>query len=70
MKTQQPPTVVGDVIFVEERRVGERARMGEVLEILGEPGHEHYRVRWEDETETIFYPSAGTAKIKHEKPRR
>ena len=60
----------GDVIVVEERHVGERGRMGEIVEVLGEPGHEHYRVRWEDGPETIFYPTAGTATIKRTAPIR
>jgi hypothetical protein len=28
------------------------------MEVLGEPGHEHYRVRWEDGHESVFYPSS------------
>ena len=56
MSEQAPRTVVGDVIVVEGHRVGEGRRTGEILEILGSPGHEHYRVRWEDGRETIFYP--------------
>jgi hypothetical protein len=32
--------------------------------VLGEPGHEHYRVRWEDGSETIVYPSSD-AKVEH-----
>jgi hypothetical protein len=59
----------GDVIVVEERRVGEKARSGEILEVLGEPGHEHYRVRWEDEHESVFYPSSN-ATIRRGKARR
>ena len=48
----------GDVIVIEGHHVGEGRRTGEILEVLGERGHEHYRVRWEDESETIFYPSS------------
>ena len=36
--------------------MGESTRTAEILEVLGEPGHEHYRVRWEDDRETIYYP--------------
>ena len=32
--------------------------------MLGEPGHEHYRVRWEAGDETVFYPS-NDATIQH-----
>lgn len=46
----------GDRIVVTGHRVGEPERTGEILELLGEPGHERYRVRWDDGHETIFYP--------------
>jgi Domain of unknown function (DUF1918) len=48
----------GDVIAIHGHRVGEAERLGEVLEVLGEPGHEHLRVRWEDGHESVFYPSS------------
>ncbi len=48
----------GDVVIVEGHRVGESRRLGEILEVLGTAGHEHYRVRWEDGNETVFYPSS------------
>jgi hypothetical protein len=47
----------GDLVVIHEHRVGESRRVGEILEVLGEPGHRHYRVRWDDDRETIFYPS-------------
>ena len=48
----------GDLVVVEGHRVGESRRIGEILEVLGEPEHEHYRVRWDDGRETVFYPSS------------
>ena len=40
------------------RRTELRPRIGIVLEVLGEPDHVHYRVRWdEDGHESIFTPS-------------
>ena len=48
----------GDIVIVEGHRVGELRRIGEILEALGTPGHEHYRVRWDDGRETVFYPSS------------
>jgi hypothetical protein len=54
----------GDLVVVEGRRVGEPGRLGEIVEVLGEPGHEHYRVRWEDGHESVFYPG-GDATIRH-----
>ena len=50
----------GDVVVVQGHRVGETSRKGEILEVLGEPGHVHFRVRWEDEHESVFYPSSDT----------
>jgi hypothetical protein len=47
----------GDTIVTGERRIGEKGRTGEILEVLGELGHEHYRVRWEDDRQSVFYPS-------------
>lgn len=58
MKTPDTPTVeIGDLVVVEEHRVGEGRRIGEILEVLGAAGHVHYRVRWDDDRESIFYPS-------------
>ena len=67
MPTSKTPVHTGDVIVLEEHRVGETHRIGEILEVLGEADSEHYRVRWDDGRETIFYPHSGSATIK---PRR
>lgn len=47
----------GDAITVSGHRVGEKPRLGEVIEVLGEEGHEHLLVRWDNGEETIFYPA-------------
>ena len=47
----------GDVIQVGGRRVGDLPRTAQLLEVTGEPGHEHFRVRWDDGRESILYPS-------------
>jgi hypothetical protein len=48
----------GDRLIVKAHHVGESPRTGVVLEVLGEPDHLHYRVRWdEDWHESIFTPS-------------
>lgn len=47
---------IGDLLRVSGHRVGDHPRLGEITEVLGDPGHEHYRVRWEDGQETIVYP--------------
>ncbi|HEU0304250.1 MAG TPA: DUF1918 domain-containing protein [Gaiellaceae bacterium] len=56
--TAAPKARPGDHVTVEGHKVGEGRREGEILEVLGEPDHEHYRVRWEDGRETLFYPSS------------
>jgi hypothetical protein len=38
----------GDRVEVVGHRVGDSARNGEILEVLGEPAHPHFSVRWED----------------------
>ena len=50
----------GAVIEVSGRRIGEPARLGEVLEVLGPAGRHHFRVRWEDGHESIIYPGEAT----------
>lgn len=69
MRAQDSPQArVGDLVIVEGHKVGEGRRTGEVLEVLGEAGHEHYRVRWEDGHESVFYPS-NDATIQHARPK-
>lgn len=58
MVTQERTDDVCGLIEVCGRTVGAQSRKGEILEILGAPGHEHYRVRWEDGHESIFYPGS------------
>ena len=57
MESSREQAKPGDRVVVEAHHVGQAHRVGEILEILGAPDHEHYRVRWDDGTETIFYPS-------------
>jgi hypothetical protein len=54
----------GDLVVVDGHRVGEAGRTGEILEVIGEPGHEHLRVRWEDGHETVLYSTADVT-IRH-----
>jgi hypothetical protein len=53
----------GDRVIVESERVGESAREGEILEVLGAHEVLHYRVRWEDGHESIVFPSGGSITI-------
>ena len=49
---------VGDRIVVESRKVGDPKRSGAVVEVLSGPENDHYRVRWDNGHESIFYPSS------------
>lgn len=48
----------GDLIVISAHHTGAHERFGEILEVIGEADHPHYRVRWEDDTESIFYPGS------------
>jgi hypothetical protein len=59
---------VGD--WLESRGIhGESARRGEIVEVLGQPGHERYRVRWEDRHESIVFPADGVNVIARDEAR-
>lgn len=49
----------GDWIAVHQIGGG-APRRGEVIEVLGRPGHERYRVRWDEHHESVHFPSEGT----------
>ena len=51
------PAEVGDLIQITGHVVGDAPRNAEILEVLGGPGHEHFRVRWEDDHESIYFPA-------------
>jgi Domain of unknown function (DUF1918) len=65
-----PRAHVGDLVIVEGHRIGEARRIGEILEVLGEAGHEHYRVRWDDGHESVFYPSSDSTIQKAERGKK
>jgi hypothetical protein len=56
--------------WLEARGIhGAPPRRGEILEILGRPGHEHFRVRWDEQHESIVYPADGVSVIRHARKR-
>ena len=64
MSTKQTPpdARIGD--WLEARGIhGEPARRGQIVELLGEPGHEHYKVRWDEAHESIVFPADGVTII-------
>ena len=49
---------VGD--WIEARGLpGQSSRRGQIIELLGRGQHEHYRVRWDEQHESIVYPADG-----------
>jgi hypothetical protein len=58
------PAEIGDLIEITGHSVGDAPRTAEILEVIGEPGREHFRVRWEDGHESIFFPGVD-ATIRH-----
>jgi hypothetical protein len=49
---------------------GRPPRRGQVVEVLGRPGHEHFRVRWDEAHESVFFPTEATRIVKHGRPAR
>ena len=52
--TAQP----GDVVVVHGHSTGDPERTGVILEVLGSSGSQHYRVRWDEEHESLFWPGS------------
>ena len=46
----------GDEIVVDGVHTGDLKREGEILEVETRDGVVHYKVRWDDGHETIFFP--------------
>jgi hypothetical protein len=61
-RSNPSPAKAGDWLEVHGLP-GQHLRRGRIVEIMGEPGHAHYRVRWDEYHESIFYPSEGTSVI-------
>jgi hypothetical protein len=54
----------GDWIEVAGAREGS-PRRGEILEVLGAGHHTHFRVRWDEEHESLFYPGTDHFIVHH-----
>ena len=66
---QGKPARAGDEVVITGHSVGNAARTALILEVLGDPGHERFRVRWEDGHESIFFPG-GDAVVRRPTARR
>jgi hypothetical protein len=58
----------GDAIEITGRRVGDAPRRGTILAVLGETGHEHFQIRWEDGHESVAYQLGSDAIIRGAEP--
>ena len=48
----------GDRVVVEGAKVGQSRRSGEIIEVVAAGQSQHYRVRWDDGHESLFFPSS------------
>jgi hypothetical protein len=61
---------IGDWVVIDGLP-GVPGRFGQVREVLGGSGHEHYRIRWDEEHESLHYPADGALHVlRHGSPRR
>ncbi len=66
-KTTSHGPRVGD--WLETRGIsGQPARRGQIVELMGHDEHARYRVRWDEQHESIVYPADGVMIIP--RPRR
>ena len=57
--------------WLEARSVsGGLPHRGLITEVLGQPGHIRYRVRWDEEHEAIVYPADGVSVVPARRARR
>jgi RimK family alpha-L-glutamate ligase len=63
------PAQPGDEILITGHAVGDAPKAATIVEVMGEPGHQRFRVRWEDGHESIFFPG-DDAVIRHPVKRR
>jgi hypothetical protein len=55
---QLPMAQPGDLVLVHGHTTGAGGRSGMILEVLGPPDHVHYRVRWDEEHESLYWPGS------------
>ena len=58
MTKAQHAAGVGDLIVIAGHHVGESERFAEIVEVLGELPNERYRVRWDDDRESVYFPGS------------
>jgi hypothetical protein len=60
-KTSDVTARVGDWLEVNGAGVGSPRRRRQILEVLGHP---HFRVRWDEEHVTLYYPAHGATAVR------
>ena len=73
--TPEEAKLVSNMVTTSEARVGDAvevkglpgnpAKRGQILEVLGAGEHVHFRVRWEDEHESLLFPTAEGGTLIH-----
>lgn len=58
---------VGDELLVDGRHIDDLPRKGEILEVMSNDGVEHYRIRWDDGTDCVFFPGSDARVVHHER---
>lgn len=53
---------VGDSVEVNGLP-GKPPKRGQIVELLGAGEHVHFRVRWDDQHESLLYPTEGTTVV-------
>lgn len=65
------PARSGDEILIAGHSVGQPSRKAVIREVLGDVGHERFRVVWEDGHESILFPGEDSVVRRPEtRPRR
>ena len=52
----------GDIIEVQGLP-GYPPRRGQIVEVLGSHGQPHYRVRWDEQHESLYFPADGALRV-------
>lgn len=60
----------GDVVVVHGHTTGDRGRTGVITEVLGSGEHEHFRVRWDEEHESLYWPGSDATVRPSSRPKR
>jgi len=64
-----PAAQIGDSIEVNGLP-GRPPKRGRIVDVLGAGEHVHFRVHWDDEHESLLYPTAGATVVRARDGRR